>query len=203
MARLIGLTGGIGSGKSTVAREFGRLGCGTVDADQLARVALRRDSDGFREVVECFGPEVIGEFGELDRAMMARLVFEDERARRSLEAIVHPRVRASMVEEVARLSEAVNLIVLEIPLLFETGQAEFYEAVVVVDCPLEERVRRLVEGRGFDEADARSRISVQMPLEEKARRAHHVIDNGGDYEQLRREVVRVLGALQGGASTGE
>lgn len=189
--RLIALTGGVGSGKSTVAAILRELGAAVIDADEAARAVVEPGTEGFRQVVEAFGPEVV-RGGRLDRPALARLVFQDAAARERLNAITHPLVREWMAER-QREAEAAGApcAVLDIPLLYENGLDAAFETVVVVWVPPELQVRRLVEGRGFSEADARARVAAQLPIDSKRERATHVIDNSGSREETRRQVERV------------
>lgn len=186
---LIGLTGGIGSGKSTVAGMLRELGATVIDADEAARAVVEPGTAGFSEVVDAFGGEFV-KAGRLDRAALAQLVFRDREARLRLNSITHPLVRDWMLErqqEAERRGE--ERVVLEIPLLYENGLDAAMKAVIVVTVPEALEVRRLVEGQGYSEAHARARIASQMPLEEKVRRAAHVIDNSGSREETRRQTV--------------
>lgn len=188
------VTGGIGSGKSEVTRLFAELGAVVVDADVLAREAVAAGSDGLAEVVRTFGPDLVGSDGELDRAALGQRVFADPTARTQLEAIVHPRVRRR-ADQIEAAAPADAVVVHDIPLLVETGQADRFDAVVVVDVPEETQVRRLVGQRGMSEEDARSRIRAQATREQRLAVAHHVIDNTGTREDLRPQVAKVFEAL--------
>ena len=192
----VGLTGGVASGKSTVSALLAGHGAVVVDADLLAREVVAPGTDGLAEVVEAFGPQVLTAAGELDRAAVGALVFADERARRRLEAVIHPRVR----ERGARLEAGAGpdaLVVHDIPLLVETGQASSFAAVLVVDVPVETQVRRMVELRGLSEADARARVAAQATREERLAAATHVIDNTGTLDDLRERVAEVVAELTG------
>jgi len=192
----VGLTGGVASGKSTVSALLAGHGAVVVDADLLAREVVAPGTDGLAEVVEAFGPQVLTAAGELDRAAVGALVFADERARRRLEAVIHPRVR----ERGARLEAGAGpdaLVVHDIPLLVETGQASSFAAVLVVDVPVETQVRRMVELRGMSEADARARVAAQATREERLAAATHVIDNTGTLDDLRERVAEVVAELTG------
>lgn len=189
--RVIALTGGIGSGKSRVAALLRELGAAVISADELAREVTRRCRPAYHAVVEAFGPEVVGPDGELDRRALARRVFADPDARRRLEAITHPAIMAEMAARLAALGSAPEpppAVVLEIPLLFETGRERDFEQVWVVTAPDEVRLRRVVERDGLPPEEVRARMCAQLPQEEKARRAHVVIDNGGDWEATERQV---------------
>lgn len=193
----IGLTGNIASGKSTVARYWAERGAPIIDADVLARRAVEPGSPGLRRVVEAFGPEVLTEDGAMDRAAVRRIVFRDPAARARLEAIIHPEVGRLRDEEEARLQEAGERIVVhDIPLLFEVGIEDRFDAVVLVDAPEHQRLERLVRDRGLDEAEARRMIEAQMPAEAKRARADYVIDNDGSLERLEKLADEVWRKLQ-------
>lgn len=192
----VGLTGGVASGKSTVSAILAELGAVVVDADLLAREVVAPGTDGLAEVVDAFGPGVIGPDGALDRPSLGAVVFADPERRRVLEAIIHPRVRARG----AALEEAAGpdaIVVHDIPLLVETGQGAAFDAVVVVDVPVEVQVERMVRDRGMSEADARARVAAQATREERLAAATHVIDNTGSLASLRTRVIEVFEALRG------
>jgi len=193
MMRVV-VTGGIGSGKSEVTRLFDELGAVVVDADVLAREVVAAGTPGLAEIVRTFGPDLVGPDGELDRPAMGRRVFADPTARTQLEAIIHPRVRQRGGEIEADAPEDA-VVVHDIPLLLETGQADRFDAVVVVDVPEELQVQRLA-GRGMDEEDARSRIRAQASREERLAVADYVIDNTGTREDLRPQVAEVFDDLR-------
>jgi dephospho-CoA kinase len=187
--RLIGLTGGIATGKSTVARLLAGRGAAVVDADLLAREVVLPGSPALGEIAAAFGPAVLTSAGELDRAALGALVFADASQRRRLEAITHPRIGALMGERIAAaLGSAAPLVVADIPLLFEGGRGELVEGVLLVDAPEEVQLSRLMLRDGIDEAAARARIAAQMPLAEKRRRATWVIDNAGSPESTAGQV---------------
>lgn len=192
----MGLTGGVASGKSTVSAMLRDLGAVVVDADLLAREVVAPGTDGLAEVVEAFGEGVLTPDGELDRPALASVVFADEDARRRLEAIIHPRVRQRGAElEASAGPDAV--VVHDIPLLAETGQAGSFDAVVVVDVPVETQVERMVELRGMSEEEARARVAAQATREQRLAIATHVIDNTGTLEDLRERVTEVFAELVG------
>ncbi|MGY1723782.1 dephospho-CoA kinase [Blastococcus sp. SYSU DS0533] len=184
----IGLTGGIGSGKSTVSGLLVERGAVLVDADRIAREVLERGTPGLAAVVEEFGAGILSADGSLDRAALAAIVFSDEAARRRLDALVHPLVRKRSAELVAAAPEDA-VLVNDVPLLVETGQAAGYDLVVVVEADRETRVARLV-GRGLTEADARARIAAQATDEQRRAVADVVLDNSGTLEQLTEQVDR-------------
>ena len=186
----IGLTGGIGAGKSEVARLLTTYGAVLIDADRLAREVVEPGTAGLAEVVAQFGPEVLTADGALDRAAMARRVFGDEEARRRLEAVVHPLV-AQRTQELLASVPADAVVVHDVPLLVEKGYAASYDMVVVVEAPEELRVARLVEHRGFSQDDARARIAAQASSAERIAAADVVIDNTGTLADLEAQVAEL------------
>jgi dephospho-CoA kinase len=190
----VGLTGGVASGKSTVSSMLRELGAVVIDADQLAREVVAPGTEGLAEIVAAFGDGVLTPEGDLDRPAMGAIVFGDEEARRRLEEIIHPRVRRRGVElEAAAGSDAV--VVHDIPLLAETGQADAFDAVVVVDVPVETQVRRMVDLRGMSREEAEARIAAQASRQERLAVATYVIDNTGTIEDLRERVAELFGSL--------
>ena len=190
----VGLTGGVASGKSTVSAILAELGAVVIDADLLAREVVAPGTDGLAALVEEFGPDVLGPDGALDRPKLGTLVFADPERRRALEAIVHPRVRARAAEIEAAAPPG-SVVVHDIPLLAETGQAASFDAVVVVDVPVEVQVDRMVRIRGMSEEDALARIAAQAARQERLAVATYVVDNTGSLDELRarvEEVYRVL-----------
>ena len=185
----IGLTGGIGSGKSTAARLLAGHGAHVVDADVLAREVVAPGTPGLAAIAEAFGDGVLSADGALDRPALAAVVFGDPSARQRLDGIVHPLVRARSVEIVSALpGDAV--VVQDIPLLVETGQAGSFDLVVVVEADAETRVARLVD-RGLTEDDARARIAAQATDDQRRAVADVVLDNSGTPEQLAEQVERL------------
>jgi len=192
-----GLTGNVASGKSSVARVWERLGAEVVDADELARRAVQPGSRALRRITERFGDDVLAEDGSLDRDAMRRRVFSDPDARRELESIVHPEVARLRAEEEARLRrQGARIVVHSIPLLFEVGLTEEFDAIVLVDAPADMRVERLVRDRGLDEDEAWAVVRAQMPAAEKRERADRVIDNDGSLEELERKARAVWRELE-------
>ncbi|WP_010525074.1 dephospho-CoA kinase [Nesterenkonia sp. F] len=170
-------------------------GAQIIDADRIARDVLEPGTEGMREVVSAFGEEILDADGALDRPALGRIVFADEAARERLNDIVHPRVRA---ESRRRLEAAApgSIVVEDIPLLVETGQQDRFDVVVVVRAPEEERVRRLVEDRGTDEADARARLAAQASDAERAAAADVVLDNDSTRDALEVQVDELMDALR-------
>ncbi|WP_141996375.1 dephospho-CoA kinase [Amycolatopsis cihanbeyliensis] len=174
----VGLTGGIGAGKSTVAHRLAEHGAVLIDADALARQVVEPGTDGLAEVVEAFGAEVLAEDGSLDRQALAARAFADEESRRRLNGIVHPRVGARAAEMMERAAPDA-VLVHDIPLLVENGLAAHYHLVIVVDAEEDVRVRRLAESRGMSEQDARARIAAQAEERQRRAAADVWLDNGG------------------------
>jgi len=191
---VVGLTGGIGSGKSTVASALAARGAVIVDADLIARKVVEPGAPALAAIVGRFGPAVLGADGALDRAALAAIVFGDDGARRDLEAITHPAIQAEMARQTLEAPPD-GVVVLDIPLL--KVRREPMAGVIVVDTPEDEAVRRLVTYRGFDEADARARIAAQISREERKALADVVIDNGADRLHLDAEIDRVWAWLSG------
>ncbi|MGH2659695.1 MAG: dephospho-CoA kinase [Actinomycetota bacterium] len=187
---LVGLTGGIGSGKSTVARMLEKRGAVVFDADVLARQAVAPGTPGFDRVVERFGPNVLAPGGDLDREALASIVFADPAARRDLEAIVHPEVRRMFAEGCEEYEGTDRVVVFSAPLLVETGMHTAFQALLVLSTSVETQVERLMRERGLSEAAIRARIEAQLPLEAKAEVADVIIDNEGTTEELEGQVDR-------------
>jgi dephospho-CoA kinase len=181
----VGLTGNVASGKSAVADVWRRLGAAIVDADELARDAVKPGSAGLRRVVHRFGSGVLHEDGSLDRAALRNVVFADAEERLALERILHPEIARLRKEEEARLEqEGVHVVVHMIPLLFEAGLTKEVDIIVLVDAPADTRLKRIQEMRGLGEQEARRMIDAQKTSDEKRARADIVIDNEGTLEQL-------------------
>jgi dephospho-CoA kinase len=184
---LVGLTGGIGSGKSTVARMLQDRGAVVLDADGFARAAVVAGSPGLRSVVARFGRDILTAEGELDRPKLASIVFADPQALADLEAIVHPEVRRMIADGIQGNLDADRVVVLVNPLLIEMGTHRDCDVVVVVSVSPDTQIARSV-ARGMVEEDVRARIAAQLPLEERARTADVLIDNEGSFAELEREV---------------
>jgi dephospho-CoA kinase len=184
---LIGLTGGIGSGKSTVSAQLAERGAVIVDADAIVRELQRPGQPVFAAIVERFGAEVVAPDGTLDRAALAERVFPDPDALADLNRLTHPAVGAEIAARIGALAGTDRVVVLDVPLLVESGRYQV-GGVLVVDCPVEVAVRRLVEHRGMAEEDVRSRMARQATREERLARADHVIDNGGPSDALPAQV---------------
>ena len=186
---LIGLTGGIGSGKSSVSAALQRRGAVIVDADAIVRELQEPGTVVFDEMVERFGAAIVAADGTLDRAAVARIVFADAEALADLGMIVHPRVHDEIERRVAAEQESDHVVVLDIPLLDRSGWPGL-AGTIVVDLDPDVAVERLIAYRGFDETDARNRIANQASRDERLALADFVVDNGGDLDRLEREVDR-------------
>lgn len=191
----VGLTGGIGSGKSEVSRRLAEHGAVVVDADAAAREVVEPGTPGLAEVVAEFGEGVLLPDGSLDRERLGSIVFADEERRARLNAIVHPRVGERM-RELVEQAPGDAIVVYDVPLIAENGLAGMYDLVVVVDTPVEEQVRRLTGRRGMTEADARARIAAQATRERRLEIADRVIDNSGTLERLAGQVDELWADLK-------
>jgi dephospho-CoA kinase len=185
---LIGLTGNIATGKSQVARTLRELGAVVIDADELAREAVRPGQPALDEIARVFGSEALLPSGELDRRHMARIVFNDPIRLRQLEAITHPAVRALLWERIHG-SPPDSVVVIEVIRLFEGGYAEYCDQVWVTHCPRDMQIARLVGSRGLSEAEAVRRVDAQPPQADKVARADVVIDTSGSIADSRRRVL--------------
>ena len=191
----VALTGGIATGKSYCLQHFAELGVPVVDADKLAREAVSPGSPGLRAVVERFGEDVLAADGSLDRPALGRIVFGDARARAALEAIIHPEVYRHIRQWFANLATATRIAIADIPLVFETGHNHDFDAVIVAACQPEEQVRRVVARDGLSEREARARLAAQWPIEEKVKRATHVIWTDRGFAETDRQVQQVYNLL--------
>ncbi|QBI53978.1 dephospho-CoA kinase [Streptomonospora litoralis] len=191
----VGLTGGIGSGKSAVARRLARHGALIVDADKIAREVVEPGTSGLEEIVAEFGTEVLTEDGALDRPRLGEIVFSDTAKLAKLNAIVHPRV-GKRTEELMAKASANAVVVYDVPLLVENDLGGLYDVVVVVDVPVEEQVARVVRDRGMDEAQVRSRIKAQATRDQRRAAADIVVDNSGTEEELDTRVAEVWERLR-------
>lgn len=186
---VVGLTGGIGTGKSTVSEMLARRGAVVCDADRIAREVVEAGTQGFEEVVDAFGEDVVGPDGSLDRQALARVVFNDPEKRRTLESIIHPRVGSEIARTLDEQRDTDHVVVLDVPLLLEApeGSARLADLVVVVAASESEQLERLA-AKGMDRDDAEARIASQMPMAEKIERADRVVHNDGSLEDLERQV---------------
>jgi dephospho-CoA kinase len=190
--RVIGLTGGIGCGKSLAAQYFAELGALVIDADQLARAAIERGSQGFDEVISFFGDSILNN-GDIDRRALGELIFKDPEAKKKLESIIHPFVRHQFEEAVASLKSDENLVY-EIPLLVETGAQDRFDIVVTVESELENRIARLRQ-RGMHISEIEGRIASQATREQRVAVADYLIENDGTEDELLRQVENIWDSL--------
>ena len=190
--RVIGLTGGIGCGKSLAAQYFAELGALVIDADQLARAAIERGSEGFDEVVSFFGDSVLNN-GDIDRRVLGEVIFKDPEAKKKLESIIHPFVRREFEEAVASLKSDETLVY-EIPLLVETGGQDRFDVVVTVESSLENRIARLRQ-RGMHISEIEGRIASQATREQRIEIADYLIENDGSEDELLRQVENIWDSL--------
>jgi dephospho-CoA kinase len=195
--KLIGLTGGAGSGKSTVAAMFRELGAAIVDADEASHAVYESGTAGFREVVDTFGDEYVRDDGRIDRAKLGELVFKNPDARKKLNAIVHPLVRQWMAERTAEAVEGgAEVVIQDVPLLFENGLQGLFSSTILVFADAETQLSRLTEERGLSLERARSMLASQMPIDEKRALADHIIDNGGPRDETRRQVEELWASVR-------
>ena len=192
----VALTGGIATGKSYVARRLRESGVPVVDADVLAREAVAPDTPGLAAVVARFGSQVLTPAGDLDRARLGDIVFRDGNARHDLEAIIHPIVRRRIDEFFERLALETPVAIADIPLLYETGRDRAFDEVIVVACAPETQLARIMARDALARDAAERRIAAQLPIEEKVRRADHVIRTDGSHAETDVQVARVLEALR-------
>lgn len=198
--RLVGLTGGIGSGKSSVGRLLAAHGAVVIDADRVAREIVEPGEPALDEIVARFGPAILDDQGQLDRAALAAIVFEDEESRRDLEEITHPRIGERILARIAEVAGGEHVdgedhvVIVEHPLLIEKGQADAYENLVVVLADEERRLERLA-ARGVDAADARARMRAQATDEERRAAATHLIVNDGTMDDLTSDVEALWAQL--------
>ena len=200
---LVGLTGGIGSGKSSVAARLTEHGIPVVDADAVAREIVEPGEEALSALAARFGDDILTDAGALDRPALARVAFADEGERAALDAIMHPRIQERITARVGELvAEGHPLVVIDHPLLLETDQTGRFDAIVVVLAPEEVRVRRLVEQRGLDEDDVRARLRAQTDDATRRRHADHVVHNDGDRAALQEQADEIARTLRRAAGSG-
>lgn len=197
--RVIGLTGGIGTGKSTVARFFREEGIPVVDADRISREILEPGQDAFLRVVRRFGRDLLLPDGRIDRKTLGERVFSDRAARADLETLTHPGIRDGIVKALRAVeAEGHDVAIVEAALIHEMGRGDLFEAVIGVHCDRFRQVERIMARDGLSREQAQARISAQMDPEEKARTSDYVIDNSGDLEATRRQVESLARTLRRG-----
>lgn len=190
---IIGLTGSIASGKSTVATILKQYGLPIVDADEVARKVVEKGEPTLKKIVEVFGEEILTENGEMDRKKVGAIVFHDEEKRKLLNSIIHPAIRAEMLRQRdEHIQNGEKAVVMDIPLLFESKLQHFVEKILVVTVDEDVQLKRLMERNNFTEEEAKARISSQIPLTEKVKQADAVIFNNGTIEETKRQVEIVL-----------
>ena len=195
MIRRIGLTGGIATGKSYVASKIKDAGVPMVDADVLSREVVAPGTPGLAAVRRRFGPDAVRRDGTMDRVRIAQIVFKDKRARLDLEAIIHPAVQKAIDEFFATLPKRTPFAVADIPLLFETGRDNQFNAVVVVACPRELQLQRLMERNKLSKEDAERRLNSQLPIDQKVKKATYVIRTDGSFEDTDKQVAELIKKL--------
>jgi dephospho-CoA kinase len=199
----IAITGGAGSGKSTVARMFAQLGAQVLDADQVAREAVAVGQPAWQELRRLYGEDYFNPDGSLNRSRLAQRVFNDPEARRRLDGIIHPRVAEGIQARLAELARrGAPLVLVEVPLLYETGREAGFDRVIVVSAPEAERLRRLRERDRRGEAEIRGIFKAQWPLPDKVARADYVVDNGGNLDHTRQQVKNIWEKLKNQLDTG-
>ena len=193
---LFGLTGGIASGKSTVAAILTKHQVPLVDADLVARDVVAPDSPGLQAIVKSFGKNILLPDASLDREQLGALIFSDNDARERLNTLIHPLIRAQMAQEVsAHASRGSRFVVMDVPLLFETGNPDDYDEILVVYVDKTTQLQRLMKRDGFNRKDAQARLDAQLSMAEKAQRATVLIDNSGARESTERQVMTWLNGL--------
>jgi dephospho-CoA kinase len=195
--KLVGLTGGIASGKSTVAAILYRLGAAVINADDLSREVVQPEQDAWKEIIDTFGTDILQEDTTLDRRKLRKIVFDYPEARKKLEAIIHPRVRALAEKKISELAAAgSSIIVYEVPLLFENQIHLWLRPVILVACDIEAQKQRLLKRDHLTAIEAQQHLDAQMSLAEKRKLADYVIENNGSLEQLEQQVHEVLQKIQ-------
>ena len=193
MKKIIGLTGGIASGKSTVSNWLISQGYPVVDADIAARKVVEPGMPALREITEAFGNDMLLEDGTLDRKKLGSVIFADEEKRHTLNAIVHPAVREWMGQETDRAVEnGASIVIMDIPLLFESKLTHMVEEIILVYVSKETQLKRLMERDGYSESDALARIQAQMPIDDKRKLADYVVDNNGTISETVEQVKEIM-----------
>ena len=198
---IAGLTGGIASGKSTVAAMLAEAGARIVDADRIAHQVVLKGEPAWQDIVDHFGSGILARDGQIDREALGAIVFNDTEAKKALNGIVHPRVFETMAQEIQSLAEAHpgDLIIMDVPLLIESGLHASLPIVILVYVPETMQQERLMRRDGLNAADAAARIRAQMPIDAKRAHAHYIVDNTGDLDATRRQVLDIYRKILSGA----
>ncbi|XP_029428696.1 dephospho-CoA kinase domain-containing protein [Rhinatrema bivittatum] len=195
---LVGLSGGIASGKSTVVTVFQELGCAVIDADIVARQVVQPNTPAYHLIVQSFGRGILLESGEINREELGSIIFSSSEKRQLLNSLTHPYIQKTMLKQILKYFVlGYRYVILDIPLLFETNKLrKFMKHTVLVYCDPQNQLSRLMRRNGLSEAEAMARILSQLPLDEKCRLADHVLDNSGDRESIRRQVLELHAKLE-------
>ena len=195
--QVVGLTGGIATGKSTVSAILENAGAVIIDADRIARQVVKKNLPAYRQIVDSFGESVLLPDGEIDRTALGHVIFNDPRKKQLLNTIVHPQVRKETKRQLRRIekNDPNALVILDIPLLYETGMHRNLSEVIVVYAPEHAQVKRLMQRDQISEEDALARIRSQMPIEQKKSRATLVIDNSGTVKNTRKQTLKIFQSL--------
>ncbi|AQX53525.1 dephospho-CoA kinase [Priestia flexa] len=196
MTIVVGLTGGIASGKSTVSAIFREMNIPVIDADQIAKEVVQNGRVAYSKIVEAFGKEILQEDLEINRAALGQIIFHNEQERQKLNSIVHPEVRSEMLKQKEQLiAEQYQLVVLDIPLLFESKLTYLVDQVIVVHVNELVQLERLQKRNNLSKEDALARIKSQLPLTEKAKMADFIIDNNGSIDETKEQVIKLVSKL--------
>ncbi|XP_054849485.1 dephospho-CoA kinase domain-containing protein [Eublepharis macularius] len=195
---LVGLTGGIASGKSTVLTVLQDLGCAVIDADIIARQVVQPGLLAYQSIVHAFGPEILLENGEINREALGSLIFSQPEKRQLLNSITHPQIQKEMLKQILKhFVLGYRYVILDIPLLFESNKlTRFMKHTVLVYCDPQTQLTRLMRRNGLTQAEAEARIAAQLPLDQKVKLADHIIDNSGNKEATKRQVLKLHSSLE-------
>jgi len=196
--KVIGLTGSIATGKSTVSEIFKKYGIPVIDADKIARDVVKKGSYGLKKIVEEFGKDYLNADGSLNRRKLGDLIFSDKNAKKKLEEIIHPLVRkreAEMIKEIREKDKDIPIIV-DVPLLIETGSYKYYDKIIVVYVPEDIQIERLIKRDNLSYEEALKRVKSQLSIEEKVKYADYVIDNSRSIEETEKQVIKILEKLK-------
>ena len=188
---MIGLTGGIATGKTTAANIFKNLGANVIDIDEIAREVVRPGTKSHQKIVNTFGEDVLSPDKSIDRPKLANLIFKDRALRGKLDKITHPAIIKEMNRRAEMLSSSRLLVIVDVPLLFETNMDSFFDNIIVVTCKEKAQIKRLRKRDGLSAEEARQRMASQLPLEAKIRRANFCIDNSGSFEETEKQAKKV------------